>query len=83
MLDTVAIGTDGTLPSMLADLPGNMKHLSESCLVVDALGNAARRELLEEFLSQQLLPYEGLFGGQVHLLYTPSRTHPSHRTPSQ
>ena len=40
----------------------NMKHLSESCLVVDALGATARRELLEEFVVQQLLPYEGLFG---------------------
>ena len=44
-----------------------MKHLSESCLVVDALGAAARRELLEEFVGQQLLPYEGLFGQVVCL----------------
>lgn len=74
MLDTVAIGAEGTLPSVLADLPGNMKHLSESCLVVDALGATARRELLEEFVVQQLLPYEGLFGQVVrlksHSLYT-------------
>jgi hypothetical protein len=27
-----------------------MKHLSDSCLVVDALGAAARKELLEEFV---------------------------------
>ena len=41
---------------------GNMKHLSDSCLVVDSLGAAARRELLEEFVQLQLLPYERLFG---------------------
>ena len=39
-----------------------MKHLSDSCLVVDSLGAAARRELLEEFVQLQLLPYERLFG---------------------
>jgi len=61
LLDTVAVGTDGTLPSVLAELPGNMKHLSESCLVVDALGPTARRELLEEFVTHQLHPYDGLF----------------------
>ena len=39
-----------------------MKHLSESCLVVDSLGSTVRRELLEEFVQHQLLPYESLFG---------------------
>ena len=39
-----------------------MKHLSDSCLVVDSLGAAARRELLEEFVQIQLQPYERLFG---------------------
>ena len=41
---------------------GGMKHLSESCLVVDSLGSTVRRELLEEFVQHQLLPYESLFG---------------------
>ena len=44
-----------------------MKHLSDSCLVVDSLGPAVRRELLEEFVQLQLKPYEQLFG--------PDRTH--------
>ena len=62
LLDTVAV-TDLTASSpLVADLPGNMKHLSESCLVVDALGGDARRELLEEFVQLQLQPYERLFG---------------------
>jgi hypothetical protein len=39
-----------------------MKSLSDSCLVVDALGTGARRELLQEFVQTQLLPYERLFG---------------------
>ena len=39
-----------------------MKHLSDSCLVVDSLGAAVRRELLEEFVRVQLQPYDALFG---------------------
>lgn len=53
-----------------ADLPGNMKSLSESCLVVDALGLDARKDLLDEFIRLQLNPYEKLFGpnGSHHAL---------------
>ena len=47
---------------MVEELPGGMKSLSDACLVVDALGPAARRELLEEFVQLQLVPYERLFG---------------------
>jgi len=62
MIDNVA---DVSL--MLNDLPGNMKSLSDACLVVDALGVQARRELLEEFVQLQLIPYETLFGaGKPH-----------------
>ena len=57
MIDNVA-----DVNIMLNDLPGNMKSLSDACLVVDALGVEARRELLEEFVQLQLIPYETLFG---------------------
>ena len=40
---------------MVDCLPGSMKAFSDSCLVVDSLGVAARRELLEEFVQQQLV----------------------------
>ena len=49
-------GTDGKDVA-----PGNMKSFSDACLVVDSLGLAARRELLEEFVQLQLVPYESLF----------------------
>eukprot|EP00605_Chrysophyceae_sp_TOSAG23-4_P001233 GSChrysophyteH1.ASY1.ANO1.1344.1 assembled CDS len=40
---------------------------SDACLVVDSLGISARRELLEEFVQLQLVPYESLFGeGKQH-----------------
>jgi len=57
ILETVA-----DVSAVIGDLPGGMKHLSDSCLVVDALGAAARKELLEEFVQLQLEPYERLFG---------------------
>lgn len=62
LVDTVADGES------LADyLPGNMKSLSDACLVVDALGPMARKDLLDEFVQLQLLPYEKIFGpGQSH-----------------
>ena len=47
---------------VLSTLPGNMKSLSEACLVVDALGPLARKELLEMFVQLQLVAYEHLFG---------------------
>lgn len=48
--------------SFVEDLPGNMKNLSDCCLVVDALGLCARRDLLDEFIRLQLNPYDRLFG---------------------
>lgn len=57
LVDTVA-----DVGSMLKDLPGNMRSLSDACLVVDALGATSRKELLEEFVQLQLVPYEKLFG---------------------
>jgi len=56
--------------SFSSELPGNMKSLSESCLVVDALGLEARKDLLDEFIRLQLNPYEKLFGikGSHHAL---------------
>lgn len=47
---------------MLADIPGGVRAVAESCLVVDSLGGRVRRELLEEFVQLQLVPYENLFG---------------------
>jgi hypothetical protein len=41
-----------------------MKSLNDACLVVDALGIKARKELLEEFVQLQLVPYEKLFGAE-------------------
>ena len=44
-----------------------MKSLSDSCLVVDALGAKMRKELLEEFVQMQLVAYENLFSyGKQH-----------------
>jgi len=57
LVDTVADPRE-----MLSELPGGMRALSDACLVVDALGPASRRELLEEFVQLQLVPYERLFG---------------------
>ena len=46
---------------------GSMRSLSEACLVADALGLDARNKLLDEFVKQQLNPYEQLFGdGKTH-----------------
>lgn len=42
-------------------LPGNLQSLSDACLVVDALGPMARKDLLDEFVQLQLLPYEKIF----------------------
>ncbi len=55
-MDTVA-----DIEVLLQTLPGNMKSLSDACLVVDALGPHARKELIEEFVQLQLVPYERLF----------------------
>ena len=57
LVDTVADPRE-----LLGELPGGMRALSDACLVVDALGPASRRELLEEFVQLQLVPYERLFG---------------------
>ena len=46
---------------LIGEIPGTMKAFSDSCLVVDCLGIAARRELLEELVQLQLVPYEKLF----------------------
>ena len=47
---------------MLSDsLPGNMSSLSDACMVVDALGPMARKDLLDEFVQLQMLPYEKIF----------------------
>ena len=42
-----------------------MKSLSDACLVVDALGPMARKDLLDEFVQLQLLPYEKIFSTGV------------------
>ena len=54
--------------SFVSELPGNMSSLSEACLVVDALGLEARKELLDDFIAVQLNPYDKIFGvGMKHL----------------
>ena len=62
LIDTVADAED-----YVNELPGGMSSLSDSCLIVDALGYSFRQELLEEFVQIQLVPYEKLFG--------PDKTH--------
>lgn len=57
LVDTVA-----DINTVINDLPGSMKSLLDACLVVDALGPQARKDLLEEFIQLQLVPYERLFG---------------------
>lgn len=53
--------------SLVDTLPGNMSNLSDICLVVDALGPDSRKELLDEFVQLQLLPYEKIFAvGKSH-----------------
>ena len=39
----------------------NPKALQEACLVVNALGPQARKDLLDEFVQLQMLPYEKYF----------------------
>lgn len=52
---------------IMSEMPGGMKSLSDATLVVDALGTKVRRELLEEFVQMQLIPYDNLFGaGKEH-----------------
>jgi len=46
---------------MIGEINGAVKAFSDSCLVVDSLGISARRELLDEFVQLQLVPYEKLF----------------------
>jgi vacuolar protein sorting-associated protein 53 len=58
LVDSVAASAAA---EMVNELPGSMKTFSDACLVVDSLGIAARRELLEEFVQLQLVPYESLF----------------------
>jgi hypothetical protein len=57
LIDTVA-----DIEVLIQSLPGNMRSVTDACLVVDALGPDARRDLLEEFVQLQLVPYEKLFG---------------------
>ena len=47
--------------SLTDALPGNMQSLSDACTVVDALGPLARKDLMDEFVQLQLLPYEKIF----------------------
>ncbi|CAK9253074.1 unnamed protein product [Sphagnum jensenii] len=52
---------------ILQSLPGHLRSLPDACLVVDSLGNQVRHTLLEEFVQQQLAPYDQLFGyGKQH-----------------
>lgn len=46
---------------------GLMRSLSEACMVADALGAKTRQLLMDEFVKQQLGPYDNLFGeGRPH-----------------
>lgn len=68
-------------PESLADsLPGSMQSLSDACSVVDALGPQARKDLLDEFVQLQMLPYERIFGPGMSPSLSPL---PSCRSPGQ
>jgi hypothetical protein len=56
-IDTVA-DAELALPS----IPGGLKTIAESCLVVDSLGPIVKRQLLDDFVQVQLTSYENLFG---------------------
>ena len=44
------------------DMPQGLRSLADSCVAVDALGPTMRRQLLVEFVSAQLVPYDNQFG---------------------
>jgi hypothetical protein len=51
----------------LPTIPGGVRTVADSCLVVDSLGPAIKRELLDDFIKKQLNEYEQLFGqGKEH-----------------
>lgn len=58
-------------------LPGHMHSLSDACTVVDALGPMARKDLMDEFVQLQLLPYEKIFspGASFYSLCIFTSTH--------
>jgi vacuolar protein sorting-associated protein 53 len=61
------VDTTADAESLLDTLPGNMQSLSDACGVVDALGPLARKDLMDEFVQLQLLPYEKIFSpGKPH-----------------
>ena len=52
---------------IMSSLPNGIRSLQDVCLVVDALGQTVRQELLEEFVQLQLVSYENLFAaGKAH-----------------
>lgn len=59
MVDSVA---DADIAMSDLGLPGGLRAVAESCLVVDSLGSSTRKTLLEEFVQMQLVTYENLFG---------------------
>lgn len=62
MVETVA-----DADTLVENLPGNMKSMADACLVIDSLGASARKDLLDEFVEQQLQPYDHIFGpSQAH-----------------
>lgn len=62
MVETIA-----DADAMVEILPGNMKSMADACLVIDSLGASARKSLLNEFVEQQLQPYDNIFGpGKAH-----------------
>jgi hypothetical protein len=62
LVDTVA---DGEVAGLLGGSEGELRGLGDACLVVDALGPGARKDLLDEFVQLQLLPYEKIFGAGI------------------
>lgn len=55
-IDTVADA------DLIVGVPGGLRGLADTCLMVDALGTKVRQQILDNFVHRQLVPYEALFG---------------------
>jgi hypothetical protein len=47
---------------LIVGVPGGLRGLADTCLMVDALGPKVRQQILDDFVHRQLVPYESLFG---------------------
>eukprot|EP01041_Mallomonas_annulata_P011803 gene11803-24725_t len=61
LVDSVSSDADTPNDDSYSSGGSGAKALADACMVVDALGPAARLDLLEEFVQLQMLPYEKHF----------------------